>query len=479
MSLILRNDWTTGDHDRGMIAGSRHRAPLPPGPHGRLLTGTAARWGAETLHFMQGLVRQHGAAVRFHFAFGQHAFLFVHPDHYRRILVDNQRNYTKAHPLYNLLSIAVGDGLVTADGDHWRGHRRLMQPAFHDSALGTLDAAVVRRTEEMLERWDRDVGGTDGKIVDVNKEMMALTLGIVGEVLFGQSLTTHVNTVDSAFSSFNEELMSVVSRPLEWLVVRQGFTAGSRRLRLTANTLHAVVDDIIAERSSADSAGSPKDLLGLLMSAHDADTGTCLSHKDLRDEIVTLMLAGHETSANTLTWILYLLGEHTTVEQRVCDELDRVLGDRTVGIRDLENLPITRAVALEALRLFPPIYAFSRRAREDDVLGGYRVPRGAAISLSPYVTHRMPEFWDSPERFLPERFLPPSPPPEEFAFIPFSAGPRGCIGEPLAMTEIVLIVATILRRYRLRLKTGHVVVPLPLLTLRPAGGMPMVRARVA
>jgi cytochrome P450 len=462
----------------GQSTAVRPTAPFPPGPRGRLLTGTAANWREHTLEFLQSLVRQHGPAVRFHYAYGLHAFLFVHPAHYRRILVENQRNYTKRHPLYDIMRILLGDGLVTSDGDRWLAHRRLMQPAFHASALTALDDIIVRRTTDMLNRWDAELEGPDGTIVELDREMMALTLGVVGDALFGQSLTPHTRQVDTAFSSFNGELRNIVARPFTFMTVRHRITGSSRRLHAAASALRSIVDRVIAARSAAPTERPPGDLLGLLMAARDEETGAILDHDGLRDQVLTLMLAGHETSATALTWTFHLLGEHPGAEARVVDELRRVLGDRVPGIRDLESLPVTRAVAQEALRLYPPIYAFSRQATDEDVIGGYRVPAGAAISLSPYVTHRMPELWDAPERFLPERFLPPAPPPERFAFIPFSAGPRGCIGERFAMTEIVLVLALILRRYRLRPRAGDVVTPLPLVTLRPAGGMPMIRTRV-
>lgn len=457
----------------------RRVASLPPGPHGRLLTGTSGYWRADTLQFMQQLVREHGPAVRFHYAFGQHAFLFAHPTHYRRILIENQRNYSKQHPLYDLVAIVAGSGLVTSDGARWLSHRRIVQPAFHHSALSAIDEIITRRTTEMLTRWDKEGTSSNGTFVEVNREMMSLTLSIVGDALFGQSLTPYAHRVGTAFSSFNEALIHVANRPLTWLLVRHRITPASRRLHAAAAALRVVVDDVIASRSAQGPVASQTDLLGLLMAARDADTGTSLTHAALRDEIMTLMIAGHETSANALTWTLHLLGSHPAVEQRVRDELYRVLGDRPATIRDLRNLPVTRAVALEAMRLYPPIYAFSRRAEQDDVVGGYHIPRGAAISLVPYVTHRMPELWDDPESFAPDRFLPPPSSRDNLAYLPFSAGARGCIGESFATTEIVLVLALLLRRYRLTPKAGHLVTPLPMLTLRPAGGLPMVRTRVA
>jgi cytochrome P450 len=307
--------------------------------------------------------------------------------------------------------------------------------------------------------------------------MMRLTLAIVGEALFGVALDGHTQRVDEAFSSFNAALSAIASSPLSLLSARYPLTAPSRQLHSAARRLRAVVKDVIlAKQEQLAQRMSSNDLLGFLMLVK-TDTGDALSLPQIRDQIMTFLLAGHETSATALTWTLYLIGEHTEVARRIGEELRTVLGGRTPEVSDIPRLVNVRAAALEAMRLYPPIYSFQRRATADDVVGGYHVPAGASITLCPYITHRSPEFWEAPERFLPERFSEGRP-YETFSYVPFSAGPRSCIGEGFAMTEIVLVLATILQRYQLGCRPNWAVQPLPLITLRPDGGMPMHAMRL-
>jgi cytochrome P450 len=420
---------------------------------------------------MEQMVRQFGPAVRFHYAFRQWAYLFTSPEHYRRILVEHQQNYTKQHPVYAALGVALGNGLVTSDGGEWLRNRRMIQPAFHSRSVRRFGSLIVRHAQLMLDRWDR----ADSNTIDVDREMMRLTLAIVGEALFGVALEGHTKRVDEAFSSFNAALALVTSRPLSLISARYPLTAPSRQLHNAARRLRAVVDEIIVKKQEQLSEGAPPaDLLGFLLSS---DRGDPMPLAQVRDETMTLLLAGHETTATALTWALYLISEHKEVSQRIAEELESVLCGRTADVNDIPKLLYVRAAALEAMRLYPPIYAFERQAIAEDVIGGYHVPAGASITLCPYITHRTPEFWEAPERFLPERFRGHGR-HEKFSYIPFSAGLRGCIGEGFAMTEILLVLATILQRYQLRRRPNLVVEPAPLITLRPAGGMPMVALRL-
>jgi cytochrome P450 len=234
-----------------------------------------------------------------------------------------------------------------------------------------------------------------------------------------------------------------------------------------------VVGQVVAARRDRPEHET-NDLLGLLLAAREAETDRRLTDVEVRDEVMTIMLAGHETSATALTWTLYLLGTHPEAERAVQAELERVLGGGQPSVEDLPRLRETRAAAEEAMRLYPPIYAFDRRAIGPDTVGGYDLPAGASVSLCPYVTHRLPEFWERPDEFRPERFAADRTNRHEFAYLPFAAGPRGCIGEGFAMSEIVLVLATVLQRYRLRPAPGLVVEPAPLITLRPRYGLTMV-----
>ncbi|MGH7530418.1 MAG: cytochrome P450 [Gemmatimonadales bacterium] len=453
------------------------RRPIhPPGPKGHPIAGTFAAWRPNPLRYMEQLVGRHGPAVRFHYALGRYGYLFAHPDHYRGILLDNYRNYTKRHPIYDVLRVALGDGLVTLDGARWVTHRRLIQPAFHRSAVHSAADLIVRRTQSMLAAWDRDApaGGLGGgHIRAIDQDMMALTLGVVGEALFGLSMDTHTSTIDAGFSAFSRELMAVVMNPLALFGVRLRLTPSARRLHAAAGRLRQVVGQVVAARRQRP-APQTQDLLGLLLAARDAETDRRLTDVEVRDEVMTIMLAGHETSATALTWTLYLLGTHRDAEDAVSDELGRVLGGALPSVDTLPRLRETRAAAEEAMRLYPPVYAFDRRAVGPATVGGYDLPAGATVTLCPYVTHRLPEFWERPDEFRPARFAAGGPNRHEFAYLPFAAGPRRCIGEGFAMTEIVLVLATVLQRYRLRPAPGLVVEPAPLITLRPRHGMTMV-----
>jgi len=445
---------------------------MPPGPRGSLMYGVTAELRRDPLRSLEQMVQRYGPAVRFHYALGQWAYLFTSPEHYRRILVQNHQNYTKQHPAYAVLAVALGNGLVTSDGDEWLRNRRRIQPAFHSTAVRGFGSAIVRHAWQMLERWER----ADSDVLDIEREMMRLTLGIVGETLFGVSLEEHTREVGESFSSFNTALAAITASPLSLLSARYPLTRPSRQLHTAARRLRAVVDAIIAAKGEQlEQASVPDDLLSVLLS--QIHTGDRMSIPQVRDEVMTFLLAGHETSATALTWTLCLIGQHTEAARRINEEIEIVLGGRAPSVDDIPRLVNVRAAALEAMRLFPPIYAFERHAVADDVVGGYDVPAGASITLCPYITHRAPEFWEAPERFLPERFCGDGS-HDRFAYIPFSAGPRGCIGESFAMTEILLILATVLQRYQLRCRSNVIVQPVPLITLRPAGGMPMVVTRL-
>ena len=450
-----------------------------------MVTGTSARWRVRPHEYMRELVRTYGPAVRYHYAFGHYGYLLTHPEHYRRILHQNQRNYDKIHPMYDSLRIALGNGLVTANGDVWLRHRRAMQPSFHRSLLDDIGRVVVARTHAMLERWETQRRAAAPKtssgselLLDADDEMTALTLAIVGDALFSVDLSSRTASVASAFSTFSREMISVTTRPLAWLTIRYPVLPSVRRLHRSAATLRAVADAVIDERRSRLRTDTPAtDLLGVLLEGSGLTEP--FQRDEVRDEVSTLMLAGHETSATALTWALHLVGEHPGVERKLGRELDEVLAGRPPTAADLEALAYTRAVASEAMRLYPPIWAMDRRAVADDVVGDVEIPAGAFISLSPYVTHRMPEFWDEPERFVPERFMPNARPIERLAFLPFSTGARGCIGEHFAMMEIVLVLATVLHRYRLRTNPDCAIVANPLITLRPQAPVRMWARRIA
>ena len=342
-----------------------------------------------------------------------------------------------------------------------------MQPAFHRKQLATFGRLMTTATESMLERWQN--AGASKQSLDVAEEMMRLTLRIVGQALFSIDLSDETDTVGQAFTALMTPLMDYIYHPVPPL----GFpTPRNRRIQHYIRTLDEVVQVIITEhrRSGADK----DDLLSMLLAARDEETGEGMNDRQVRDEVMTLLLAGHETTSNALSWAWYLLSQHPDAESCLHTELEQVLGGRTPTVEDLPRLTYTRMVLEETLRLYPPAVGFNRKAMADDEVGGYFVPAGTLIWLSPYMTHRHPDFWENPEVFDPERFSPErSAGRLHFAHFPFGGGPRLCIGNNFAMMEAQLVMATIAQCYSLRMVPGHQVEPEALLTLRPRHGLPM------
>jgi cytochrome P450 len=304
----------------------------------------------------------------------------------------------------------------------------------------------------------------------VGEEMMRLALRIVGGALFGTSVEAQAGVVGRTFNTLSDQ---VVTRFRTFNLIPPVLpTRMDREWRAALAELNSVVYQIIAaRRASGEDAG---DLLSMLMLSRDEETGEQMSDLQLRDEVLTMLVAGHETTATTLTWAWAMLDRHPTALANLHAELDSVLGGRAPTVADLPQLSYTRMVIDETMRLYPPVYIISRKVVADDTVGGYRIPAGSAVDISAYVTHRHPDFWERPESFEPERFTPEAVAARhKYAYIPFSTGPRMCIGNSFALMEATLALATLARRYRLRLPADHVLAPAPLVTLRPAGGLPV------
>jgi cytochrome P450 len=393
-------------------------------------------------------------------------YMIFHPHDVKHVLQENHRNYSKDTYLMHFLRPLLGQGLLTNDGQSWLHQRRLMQPAFHRKQLATFGVLMTGATESLLERW-QDIA-TREQFLDVSTEMMRLTLRIVGQALFSIDLSNEADTVGQAFTALMRPLMDYIYHPVPPLTFP---TPRNRRIQQSIRTLDGVVQDIITERRQGDDKG---DLLSMLLVARDEETGEGMNDRQVRDEVMTLLLAGHETTSNALTWTWYLLSQHPDAESRLHAELEQVLGGRTPTVEDLPRLVYTRMVLEETLRLYPPAVGFNRKALADDEVGGYDVPANTLIWLSPYTTHRHPDFWEHPDVFDPERFSPErSAERPHFAYFPFGGGPRLCIGSNFAMLEAQLILATIAQRYRLHLLPGHQVEPQVLLSMRPRHGLPM------
>lgn len=399
----------------------------------------------------------------------QRFVLLNHPDYIKHVLVTNHANYEKGRLTRQILGPVLGQGLLTSEDALWRRQRRIAAPAFQHRRLTGLTETMVDCAARMADRWRQPAA--ECATFDVAREMSALTMEIVARTLFGSDITDRVGDLRGAIADILRGIgqpnpMDLLGLP-EWLPRRQD--PGARGAMRRVNKM---VGDILQTRRKA--AVDKPDLLGMLLAARDPDTGEAMSDRQLRDEILTLFAAGHETTANGLTWTWYLLSEHPEVRDRLEAEIDATLGGRTPAYEDLERMPYGRMVFEEALRLYPPAFALNRVALAPDRIGPVEIRAGDLVSISPYVTHRNPKLWPDPERFDPDRFLPNAVAKRpKFAYFPFGGGPRICIGNNFAMIEARLALATLAQRYRLSLVDGHPVVPYGRVTLRPRYGLKM------
>jgi len=420
------------------------------------------------MRFALDMWHRYGDVVRFRLLFWP-AYVLYHPDHVKQVLQENHRNYNKDFFIMKVTRQIFGNNLFTSDGASWLRQRRLMQPSFHHKRLAGFGRLMSEGTVAMLERWQR-TAPSDAPL-DIPLEMMRLTLRIAGLTLFSLDLSDEVDLVGHTFTTLGPLISRYTTLPFPPLWVP---TPRNRRLLAGLNTLNTVVYAIIEERRKQPVDTQATDLLGMLLSARDEETGEGMSDQQLRDEVLTLLLAGHETTATALAWTWYLLSQHPEVERRLHTELETVLAGRKPSVEDLDALPYTRMVIQEAMRLYPPAFGFTRFAIASDEMGGYPIVAKSVMFLSAYCTHRHPAFWEEPEVFDPERFTPErSAGRPRFAYFPFGGGPRQCIGNNFAMMEAQLVLATVAQRYSLRLVPGHPVELQVLPTLRPRLGLPM------
>ena len=395
------------------------------------------------------------------------------PEFVEHILLTNHDNYVKGQLTRQMLRPALGNGLLTSEGDFWRRQRRIAAPAFHHQHLAQAADVMARRARQRVDRWRTPC--EEGKPLDIAHEMMSLTMEIVAEALFSSDIAGSIDelgramtTVLASFGTPNP--IDVLGMP-EWLPRWR-----SQRARSALARLDRTIYDIITSRRAVQR--TPDDLLSFLLAARDEETGEGMTDTQLRDEVMTLFAAGHETTAVALTWTLYLLSRHPEIERKLHDEVDCLLGEGEATFANLEHLPYTRMVIEEAMRLFPPVFILNREPLTDDEVGAHPIRAGSTVTISPYVTHRNPRLWKDPLRFDPERFTPDRiKERHRFAYFPFGGGPRICIGNGFAMTEARLILATIARAYRLRVVAGHRVEAQGRITLRPRYGLRMVLER--
>ncbi|GAA2868418.1 cytochrome P450 [Actinoplanes cyaneus] len=418
--------------------------------------------GRDRLGMMTSAADRYGDASRLPVGHKK-LWFFNHPEHAKHVLADNAANYHKGIGLVHARR-ALGDGLLTSEGALWREQRKVVQPAFQSRRIAAQADVVAEEAAKLVARLRRHV---NGEPVEVLHEMTGLTLGVLGRTLLDADLG-RFETIGGDFAAVQDqamfELATLSAVPMQVPLPRQ------LRFRRARRRLQRTVDTLVAER--ADTSGD--DVLARLIVSARAERDPEVARTRLHDELVTLLLAGHETTASTLSWTLHLIDRHPEVGDRLRAEAVEVLGDRMPSYADLHELRYTSMVLSEAMRLFPPVWILPRKAVGPDVIGGYRVPAGADVLICPFTLHRHPAFWPDPERFDPERFDPDRPSDRpRYAYIPFGAGPRFCVGNHLGMMEAAFVLASIMRELRLETVPGHRVVPEPMLSLRMRGGLPM------
>jgi cytochrome P450 len=439
------------------------RLPLPPGPKGMFLLGSAQSLAHGWPGHSSNCYREYGDIVFYRFL---HVPLcqLTHPDHIEMVLVRNAANFQKSRD-YRALRFILGNGLLTNEGASWQKQRQLIQPAFRHENIAQYTEIMADSTAAHLSRWK------DGEHRDLHHEMAELTLDIVTKSLFGTKLAHDARGIGEEISAVMERFF--VLAVLSFLLPDRISAPKTPRLLRSKRNLDKVVTSIIRQRKASKTTAN--DLLQRLLDAQD-EQGLRMSDEQLREEIMTLFLAGHETTANALTWTWYLLAQNPQVEEALAAELDAVLGGRGPTLADLPRLPYVEMVVKESMRLYPPAWGIGRRALQEFELGGYRIPARTNVLIMQWLTHRDPRFFPDPERFDPERWrddpvrkgkIP------RFAYFPFAGGPRVCIGAGFAMMEATLLLATIAQRYRFSLASNAVVTPLFSVTLRPKRGLPM------
>jgi len=440
----------------------------PPGPRINLVGAIIGQimptvFPFDPLAFGLGVARQYGDIA--HYSVGPlHVYQLSHPDFARQILTEQPEKFYKPRLLKRAFRPFAGDGLLTSDGALWKQQRKLIQPAFHHAHLTTYGAITVKHTLRTIGRFE------NGKVLDIQAEMAKLTLAIVVESLFSGDVTREADEVGRLMSAVldaaNERLNSILRLP-SWMP-----TSRNLREKRALARLDQILQALITARRAAHANST--DLLSILLTATDEESGVRMSDRQLRDEMMTLFLAGHETTATALTWTWYLLAQHPEVETTLLREVDEVLRGRTPTAADLPRLPYTEMVVREAIRLYPPAPGVAREPVEDVNIGGYDVPKGSLVTVNTYALHRDPRFFDDPERFDPARFASGW---EErvprYAYLPFGGGPRVCIGNGFAMMEARLILAAMTQRCKLLLEPHQQVVPIQLVTVRPKNGIRM------
>jgi enediyne biosynthesis protein E7 len=433
---------------------------VPPGPPRTATFTLLRRLVRDRLGLMRSAADEYGDAVKLSIG-PVSLYFFNHPDHARHVLADNSANYHKGFGLAQARR-ALGDGLLTSEGELWRKQRKVIRPAFQHGRMARHAGIIVDEAAGLVDRLRAQPGP-----VDVLREMTGLTLGVLGRTLLDADLGAF-DSIGHSFEAVQDQAMfeaMSLSKVPTWVPLPKQV-----RFRRARRDLQRIVDRLVAERSG----GTGDDVLSRLIVSTEEEADPRVGRQRMRDELVTLLLAGHETTASTLGWTLHLIDRHPEVRERLHAEAVEVFGDRLPVHEDLHRLTYTSMVIQEVMRLYPPVWMLSRLAQGEDEVGGYHVPAGVDVMICPYTLHRHPAFWDDPDRFDPGRFDPgraadrPS-----YAYIPFGAGPRFCVGNHLGTMEATFVTAMLARDLRLSTVPGYKVAVEPMLSLRVRGGLPM------
>lgn len=433
----------------------------PPGPRGHFLLGNMREFQNDSLNWLMKMAT-YGDIT--YMRFGPFPLYFVnHPDFVHELLVTKANKFYKSRVIKTALADISGNNVFTGDGDFWKRERKLMQPAFHHQRIGAYADTMVDYAHQMMANW------RDGETLPIDHEMTTLTMQIVVKTLFDAEVTDDAYEAGEAmtalFEGANKRLSKLIPTP-SWIP-----THDNRKVHRAVKHIHSIIQPIIEQRRRENIDRG--DLLSMLLLAQEGDSG--LSDEQVRNEAITLFGPGHETTALSLTWTLYLLSQNPDCAQRLHAEVDGVLGDRRATLYDLKQLPYTEMIIKEAMRLYPPAWAFSREAVEPTDIGGYRIKKGVNVMVAPWTLHRDERWFPNAGQFNPERFAPENEARlPKYAYIPFGAGPRICIGNAFAMMEARLVLASIAQHFDLSLAEGQIVEPERVFTLRPKFGMKMV-----
>ena len=442
-----------------------NKKQIPLAQNGSFFTGHLNEFQKSPLRFMRTLTSRYGNLVRFRLGPFQKVILLSDPELIKEVLVTKQKSFIKSKDVQSLKAL-IGEGLLTSEKEMHMQQRRLIQPAFKKTHINAYAQDMIDITEEYMSKWSA------GMETEITEDMLDITLGIITKTMFSMDFKEgHEllgDSVEKGMKLAIKRMRSILPMPL-WLPSKT-----NREFKQVAKALDELLFNIIGNRRQED--GLKEDLLGILMEARDEVHGTGMTDEQLRDELMTIFLAGHETTANALSWTIYLLSQHPEVEEKLHNEIDAVLGIESLKPEHFQRLPYTQNVIWESLRLYPPAYVIGRQVDEDVEIGGYLFEKGETVLMSQYVIHRQADYFENPDNFIPERFennfmrtLP------SYAYFPFGGGPRVCIGNHFAFMEMVLVLACIAHRYRLRLTPNHVTIkPQPLITLRPKPGLRMI-----